>query len=436
MISQNQILNKILATKDLSIVTLNNLTKDYFFDYKAEFDFIKSHKDTYGQVPDKLTFAKAFPKFDFVDVTEPDTYLIEQLYRDYNQAYLAKRFNNIKTLLENDKVEEATQYFLNSTENLKTGSVMTCTDLITDASRFDHYVERTTDTKKYYLTTGFPEYDFITGGIDRKNENMVIMARPGVGKSNLLLKIATAASMQGLTVGLYSGEMTADKVGYRIDAFLSGISNTAMNRGWLQIQQDYQRYIESLPKSGFGPIKVITPNDVPNGIVTVETLEAFVDQQKLDILLIDQYDLLEDLDYAKAEHERVGHIAKKIKALQVKKGIPIISVNQMNRQKNEDGSKDTTQAAGSDKISRYATTMIALEQKINEDKTMQLTLDIIKARDGGNGNKLVYRVNFDNGIFDYIGDSTDGVTSKQDIEKLQNSYAKVDDDGQVTAQVY
>ena len=36
MTSQFQIINKILQTKDYSFITLNNLTVDYFFNYKAE----------------------------------------------------------------------------------------------------------------------------------------------------------------------------------------------------------------------------------------------------------------------------------------------------------------------------------------------------------------------------------------------------------------
>ena len=43
MVSQNLILNKVLNTRDLSIITLNNLTEKYFFNYKAEFLFIVNH---------------------------------------------------------------------------------------------------------------------------------------------------------------------------------------------------------------------------------------------------------------------------------------------------------------------------------------------------------------------------------------------------------
>ena len=43
MTSQFQIINKILQTKDYSLISMNNLTEDHFFQYRAEFNFIKNH---------------------------------------------------------------------------------------------------------------------------------------------------------------------------------------------------------------------------------------------------------------------------------------------------------------------------------------------------------------------------------------------------------
>ena len=40
---QEQMLSKILNTKDSSIITLNNLGVEYFSDYVTEFNFIKNH---------------------------------------------------------------------------------------------------------------------------------------------------------------------------------------------------------------------------------------------------------------------------------------------------------------------------------------------------------------------------------------------------------
>ena len=106
MTTQFQILNKILQTKDYSLVLLNNLTEDYFPGYSSEFKFIKSHYEKFGTVPDRLTFLDTFPDFDIKDVNEPDSYLIEQVSKEYTTQYIARHFNVLKKLIEEDKIEE------------------------------------------------------------------------------------------------------------------------------------------------------------------------------------------------------------------------------------------------------------------------------------------------------------------------------------------
>ncbi len=425
MTSQFQILNKILQTKDYSFVTLNNLTAEHFFNYKAEFEFIKAHYDAYRVVPDRLTFLGSFPDFVIQDVNEPDNYLIGQLYNDYNQSYLASRFNGMKKLLEADDTEGATKFFLESVEKLHIGSALQCTDIISDTSRYERYLDMIANQTKYFISTGFPELDKIITGIDRRNENMVIAARTGVGKSWLLLTIAAAASRQGLTVGIYSGEMSVDKVAYRIDTLIGNIDNKKISRGDLYYKDHYKNYLNSLKCSNYGAIKVLTPNDIA-GPATVDALQAFVEKEHLDILFIDQYSLLEDTSRAKVAHEKVANISKAVKNLQVLKQIPIISVSQMNRTKNEDKTQDTTQIALSDRIGQDATIILMLDKQESEDPnqkgTHRVSINIVKSRDGGDGRKLDYLWDFNTGVYRYISNKDDGVTSEEDFEALENSY--------------
>lgn len=425
MTSQFQILNKILQNKDYSFITLNNLTVEYFFNYQNEFNFIKTHYDLYHTVPDRLTFLASFPEFVIQDVSEPDNYLIEQLYNDYNQSYLASRFNGIKKLLEADDTAGATKYFLESVEKLHIGSALNCTDIMKDTSRYERYLDMIANQSKYFISTGFPELDKIITGIDRRNENMVIAARTGVGKSWLLLTIAAAASRQGLTVGIYSGEMSVDKVAYRIDTLLGKIDNRKISRGDLYYKDFYKNYLDSLACSSYGAIKVLTPNDIA-GPATVDALQAFIEKENLDILFIDQYSLLEDTSRAKVAHEKVANISKAVKNLQVLKQIPIISVSQMNRTKNEDKTQDTTQIALSDRIGQDATIILMLDKQdaedINHKGSYKVTLNLVKARDGGDGRKLEYLWDFNTGNYRYLSNSEDGVTSEEDFDELENSY--------------
>ena len=428
MLAQFQIINKILQTKDFSIVTLNNISDKYFYAYKAEFKYIREHFNKYKTVPDRLTFTGVFPNFDIMDITEPDNYLVEQLINDYNTSYLVSKFNDIKKLLEDDKTKEAVEIAKQLNEGLTLSSTMSCVDILSDTSRYDRYLERATNLGKYYISTGFPELDQILGGIDRENENMVIAARTGIGKTWTLLIMAAEASKQGLRVGIYSGEMSVDKVAYRIDTLLGNISNSAITRGEQYVKDTYKRYIDSLGamKGNWGPIKVLTPNMI-NGPATVEALQAFIEREHLDILFVDQYSLLEDTSGSKVMHEKVANISKAIKNLQVMKQIPIISFSQMNRTSTEDKEQNTTQIGLSDRIGQDATVVLMLDRIKAEEK---LVINIVKSRDGGDNRKLVYRADFNNGTFTYLNDKP---TAEQ-AQQLANDYAvedEADDSGAI-----
>ena len=52
-----------------------------------------------------------------------------------------------------------------------------------------------------------------------------------------------------------------------------------------------------------------------------------------------------------------------------------------------------------------------------------LQLNLVKSRDGGDGRKLNYLWDFNTGDYKYISNVDDGVTSEEDFEDLENSYA-------------
>ena len=206
---------------------------------------------------------------------------------------------------------------------------------------------------------------------------------------------------------------------------LGKIDNRKISRGDLYYKDFYKNYLDSLACSSYGAIKVLTPNDIA-GPATVDALQAFIEKENLDILFIDQYSLLEDNSRAKVAHEKVANISKAVKNLQVLKQIPIISVSQMNRTKNEDKTQDTTQIALSDRIGQDATIILMLDKQdaedINHKGSYKVTLNLVKARDGGDGRKLEYLWDFNTGDYRYLSNSEDGITSEEDFDELENSY--------------
>ena len=411
---QLQVLNKILSTKDASFLLVNNLNDEFFSDYKEEFKFIKQHLDQYGYIPDITTFLSKFPDFDHIEVSESYDYLIDELYNDRNRRQLATTFNKIRELLNADKVDDALKVYSTSQEEIIKATHVNAIDILRDTTRYEQYVEKCEDYKKYYLTTGFKELDEIIGGWDRNEELATIVARPGVGKSWVLLKCAVAAAQAGLNVGIYSGEMSESKVGYRADTLISHISNGKLIHGDISIQKEYLSYIEKLKDSIKGSIKVLTPYMI-DGPAGVTALRAFVEKEKLDMLCIDQHSLLEDDRKARSPVEKAANISRDLKNLQVLKKIPIIAVSQQNRESTDSG-VSTAHVAQSDRISQDSTIVIFLEQN-----NSVLTLTLVKSRDSVNGKKLQYAIDLNKGIFNFIPTDKDA-TNGAHCEEVYNEY--------------
>lgn len=411
---QLQVLNHILRNKDISFLSSNNLDESFFSDYKSEYRYISSHIQTYGNVPDEATFLTQFSNFDVIEVQESPIYLCDALYEDRNKRNLASVFNQVRKLLNEGKTEEAQQIYLNAVDNIVKAKHLSATDILRDKSRFDAYVERGRDLSRFYVTTGFKELDDIIGGWDRNEELATIVARTNMGKSWILLKSAVASAERGLKAGLYSGEMSEMKVGYRADTLIGHLSNKGITHGDVSIQNEYKTYIDGLESKFTGNLFVLTPASA-GGSVGINTLRSFIDKYNLDILFIDQHSLLEDDRNARNPIERAANISKDLKYLQVMKRIPIITVSQQNRESTENG-VNTTHIAQSDRIGQDSTVVIFFEQK---DGVITMTLS--KSRDSENGKKIQYAVDLNKGIFTYIPSETDGLSGSQ-CEDLRREY--------------
>lgn len=402
---QLQFLNYLLQTGDYSLLVINNITDEFFSDYKDEFNFIKKHLDDYGCIPDKTTFLDKFSDFDLIEINESPDYLIDALFEDKDKRFLATTFNKIRNLLNEGKTEDAMLLYSTASEEAVKARHLDSVDIITDTSRYNDYLERVSDYNKFYVKTGFKELDELIGGWERNEELVTIVARPGVGKSWVLLKCAVAALEQGLRVGIYSGEMSEKKVGYRFDTIVGHISNYAITKGKDSVQIDYQRYIEGLKDRFTGCLKVLTPSMI-NGPAGVTALRAFIEKEKLDILCVDQHSLLEDDRKARTPVEKASNISKDLKNLQVMKHIPIIAVSQQNRESTETG-LDVSLVAQSDRIGQDSTVVIFITQN---DGIMTLTL--AKSRDSETGKKLSYAVDLNKGIWSYIPEANNALDGK------------------------
>lgn len=399
-----QIINKILNEKSLKFIKDNNISSDWFIQFNSEIKFINNHFKEYGVVPDKTTFLDKFNDFEFQEIKESEDYLRDKFkeYHLFNKALPIMK--NVAKQMEENTFEAFKYLKANMDELTKDLSSVQPIDLISQADlRRDSLNNRASQIETNSIKTGFQELDDCLYGWMRGEELITIFARTGQGKTGLALYFLVNAWKQGYRVGMYSGEMTAERIGYRFDTLIQHYSNRELTTGTIGKLNEYNTYIDKLKNdTSKPPFYVITPYDL-KGQATVSQLEEFVDKYKLDILVIDQYSLMKDERASKKNdtREELEHISSDLFQLSIKKKIPIIALSQANRMgvkgEKDKGTPELDTIYGADAIAQNSTKVISFKQKGNG-----IELSIKKNRDGRTGDTFTYSWDIDKGIFNYL----------------------------------
>lgn len=224
------------------------------------------------------------------------------------------------------------------------------------------------------LRTGIEPLDAATGGLEQ-DEYFIISARLGIGKSWLGQFIAANTARQGKKVLFYSGEMSVEQVGSRIDTIWANgnISNFLYTRN--RLSQEEKEALKSTVQSVPGDIIVFTPKDLPTSSCRPSDVARFIKIYEPNVVILDQISLMEpDGKHLSSDQERKAELSYQLKSLQSKVLIPFIVISQLNRgAENEEAT--AANIAGSDRIGQDASLIVALKRK--EDK---LRLSILKAR--------------------------------------------------------
>ena len=410
-----QILNRVISTKDISIITDNNLTIDYFLEYEDEYSFIKEHFDNYKNVPDTETFINKFPDFELLEVNESDRYLVDAIREEYLYSKSVPVIKKAAELLKSDS-NEASRYLQSELVNLTPNYITPYVDIIHSNSRVEMFEDKSNNKDKWFIPTGFEELDDIIYGWQCGEEFVVIFARTGIGKSWVLVKTVQHAWEIGKNVGYVSPEMSADKIGYRFDTLNNHFSNMALVRGdksKVSIDE-YRQYNEKLAEHN-NRILVSTPMDF-NKQVTVGKLRTFVQANNLDMLAIDGITYMTDERYKRGDNKTTSltNISEDLMELSCELKIPILVVVQSNRGGTEKDTPDLEDIRDSDGIAHNATKVISLNQKEEA-----LVMKIKKNRDGKVGDKLTYLWDIDLGEFTWMPGDCDSATIERKEQKRE-----------------
>lgn len=233
------------------------------------------------------------------------------------------------------------------------------------------------------IPTGFVDIDTKLGGGAQPGELLLVAARPGAGKTSLLLQIADyAARVEGRNVVIFSLEMSRDRLVERWISQMTGIDSQLLHAGMIPEMQ-IPLYNAALETIGDLPVTI---DDDP--ILTPSMLRAKLEMLdnlgELDLVLIDYLALMEPEMRYNSPAERINDFARTLKQYARRFDVPIWCLQQMNRNiEKKDQNAFPTLSDLSDGGEKDPDIVAFLHHRRDEDgKIVASYLCILKARNG------------------------------------------------------
>ncbi|SME89731.1 replicative DNA helicase [Pseudobacteriovorax antillogorgiicola] len=324
--------------------------------------FIDSHRKIYEAI---FTLSSAGESVDIVTVAEK----LRELQEDGKQlgpSYLVD-------LTENCPVTQNVEHYAKIVRNhfYRRGIITSCEDVIQGAKSFDGSIESFIEkVEKQFLaiaseydsqgivtadrvlestiediqkklesdgslsgvTTGFNDLDALTGGL-QPSDLIILAARPGMGKTALVLNVATNAVLAGKSVVVFSLEMSKEQLMARVLSSVARVDSSRLRKGDLS-DEEQDRLMEGARR--IYECKDALGIDETPGISLMELrsrCRRFHKENGVDMIIIDYLQLMSGSSQAKSEsrEREISEISMGLKNLAKELGVPVIALAQLNR---------------------------------------------------------------------------------------------------------
>jgi replicative DNA helicase len=178
------------------------------------------------------------------------------------------------------------------------------------------------------IPSGYKKLDLLTSGF-QKSDLIVLAARPSMGKTAIALNIAAYAAEQGISVGFFSLEMSAEQLTLRLLSTESGIPHQNIRNAnisseeWIELTNVATKL--ATHKMFIDDTALLTVMDLR---AKARKLKA---EHQLEMLVVDYLQLIQSNSRYENRHQEVSEISRSLKALAKELNIPIIALSQLSR---------------------------------------------------------------------------------------------------------
>lgn len=323
--------------------------------------FIDTHRKIYEAM---LELSKSGESVDFVTLADKLLHLGAE-YQQISAAYLID-------LAENCPVSQNIEYYskIVRTSFYKRGIIQSCQEVIFNASNYQGNIESFIESiEKQFLSiaseydtkgivsadkvlestiddiqrrlesdgqptgvpTGFADLDRLTGGL-QPSDLIILAARPGMGKTALILNIATNAAFAGKSVVIFTLEMSKEQLMSRVLSSIGRVDASRLRKGDLsddeqdRLMEGARRIYECSDRLGI---------DETPGISLMELrsrCRRYQRERGLDFVVVDYLQLMKHSTMKNESREReISEISMGLKNLAKELKVPVVALAQLNR---------------------------------------------------------------------------------------------------------
>jgi replicative DNA helicase len=208
----------------------------------------------------------------------------------------------------------------------------TILDAVKERGGIDEYLEVLCDPAQLTgLPTGYKDLDDMLGGF-QEGELTLIAARPGQGKTALLLNIATniVEADKEKVVALFSIEMGRESLHKRMIASLASVSSRRAQQGFLGMEEK-RRMSRAL-------VRIAALNLLIDDSPTITTMQMRAKCRRLkqkmgrlDLVGVDYLQLMAASGKHGNRQEEVAALSRGLKALSRELQVPVVALSQVGR---------------------------------------------------------------------------------------------------------
>lgn len=353
------LISKVVAEGSLKEVSEQGITLDHFVSTndRLVYETILDHQQRYGNVPKLKTLQMDFPDYRFIKVEESVEFLADKVRSAYTGAMLEQLLSAAVEYYDDGAFEQAKGFLSDGLRALDatTGERLRALDVRAMLAKWRKYRENPPEGVPF----GLKSLDDVTRGM-HPDDFVVLAGPPGSGKSALLLNMAIAAVRAKKKAVFCTIEMSDEHHMYRVAAHVTGIPYKKIKFGPLRESeaQKVDDTIIAIDNDGRLVMQEIEP-----ARATVQAIEALLDQHHPDILFLDGAYLMQlpGVRNNAAQWERLSALTREMRALVLRRKIPIVISTQVLTSKMVGGEVKAESVGYSSSFHQDASVMLGIQ---------------------------------------------------------------------------